>query len=439
MQGRVVLGKYKIGRLIGRGSMGQVYLAHPTDGGTEVVVKFMTEQVAAQPRFRELFAQEIEVMGRFHHPNAVQLLGGRLDDPAGPCLVMEYVAGVELAELIRIHGRLDADRLGGLLLPLCQGLHAAHSVGIIHRDLKPANIKVINPGETTETVKIMDLGLAALAYKPYIPLDKLQGSTDEHLVGSPAYMCPEQVRGDNTDQRADIYSLGVLMYETLTGRLPFEDDEIMALLRAHVHQAPPTFAEVGVTDVPHKVEQVIRLCLAKFPNERPATPLALVQQYAQAMGFNVELDEAEFLPHANPVGDDRPIAGPPTTSDAERLVETLTAWMPEAIALIKLRGFLDDISAKLIDSSPGLIRVQLGGKNSGPNKGLFGWFRKAEVDDIAPVALDLYMVKRPGTANRLDMTLVFRAIQGPLPADARWHQRCQQIFNNLRCYLMAQC
>jgi eukaryotic-like serine/threonine-protein kinase len=442
MQGRTVLGKYKIGRLIGRGSMGQVYLAQPKDGGPDVVVKFMNEQVAAQPRFRELFAQEIEVMGRFHHPNAVRLLGGNIEEAVGPCIVMEYVGGVDLGELISVHGRLDADRLGGLLLPLCQGLHAAHTAGIIHRDLKPANIKVVHPGEPNETIKIMDLGLAALAYKPYIPLDKLKGSTDEHLVGSPAYMCPEQVRGDNSDARADIYSLGILMFETLTGRLPFEDNEIIALLKAHVHQTPPRFADLGIHDVPHKVEAVVRLCLEKFPNERPATPMALAQSYAQAMGFDVELDEADFLPqqlttNGSPGGS----GGPPTSSNTERIVQTMTAWMPEAVALIKLRGFMEDLGANLIDSSPGLIRVQLGTSNKRDSgSGLMSWFRKApsEGAPLAPVAIDLHMIKKAGPGNRLDITLVFRSLNGPLPADERWHQRTSKLFNDLRSYLMAQ-
>src|SRR4051812_17106960 len=170
MQGRIVLGKYRVGRFIGKGSMGQVHLATPTDGGPDVVVKFMHPDVAAQPRFRELFAAEMQMMARFHHPHAVRLLEGSLADRAGPCIVMEYVPGLELATLLERKPRIDAERLAGMVVPLCQALHAAHSAGLIHRDLKPANVRVLNADSPRETVKVMDLGLASLAFKPYIPV-----------------------------------------------------------------------------------------------------------------------------------------------------------------------------------------------------------------------------------------------------------------------------
>src|SRR3954466_8030783 len=111
MHGRVVLGKYRVGRLIGRGSMGEVYLAAPEGGGAEVVVKFMGPKVAGQARFREMFGREMDLMARFHHPHAVRFLGGSLDEPAGPCLLMEYVQGVELSELEKLEGRLAPERL----------------------------------------------------------------------------------------------------------------------------------------------------------------------------------------------------------------------------------------------------------------------------------------------------------------------------------------
>src|SRR5262245_20992429 len=115
MQGKVVLGKYKVGQFLGRGSMGEVFLAHPADGAADVVVKFMSPKSLSQPRFREFFVREMQTMARFRHPHAVQLLDASLDDPAGPCIIMEYVPGTEMDLLLKNGGRIDAERLGRLV------------------------------------------------------------------------------------------------------------------------------------------------------------------------------------------------------------------------------------------------------------------------------------------------------------------------------------
>ncbi|MBX7104757.1 MAG: serine/threonine protein kinase [Gemmataceae bacterium] len=440
MQGRTVLGKYVVDRQIGRGSMGEVFLAHPVAGGPDIVVKTMAGKVAGQQKFREMFAREIAMMARFRHPHAVELIEGGVDPVAGPCIVMEYVPGPDLAKALELYRTFDAERVGRLIVPLCQALHAAHSAGIIHRDLKPANVKLLNAGTPDESVKVMDLGLAAIADKPHIPLEKLRGSQDEFAVGSPAYMSPEQIRGDGVDARADLYSLGVLMFELISGRLPFDEEDLGILLRAHLSQRAPTFASVGVEGVPPRVEAVILQCLEKYPNERPTSAFELARQFKIGLGQLDALDPEDFNPVLVGEGSSATHAIAPVGSNTQRIVQTMEAWMPEAIAVVKLRGFLEDMGANILTSEPGLIRVTLGEPPPQAKRGLFSWLSKAATPapTLAPVAIDLYLTKKPAPANKLEVTTVFRALSGPLPDDPAWHQRTKKLHNDLRGYLMAQ-
>src|SRR5437588_10998719 len=137
MVGRVFLGRYELVRLLGEGGMGRVFLARQLDLGRQVVVKVMHDHIAADPKFRERFAREMLLMARFQHPYAVTLYDASLNDPQGPCIVMEYIPGVTLDALLRTSTRLDAVRVSRLLGMLCEVLQAAHSASIIHRDLKP--------------------------------------------------------------------------------------------------------------------------------------------------------------------------------------------------------------------------------------------------------------------------------------------------------------
>src|SRR5207244_10076814 len=130
-------------------------------------------RVAGKPRFQELFAREMQFMARFRHPHAVEFYESSLTDPAGPCIVMEYVPGVGLDQILARHRFLHPDRVGALLTQLCMALNAAHRSGIVHRDLKPANIMIIKPDVPEEVLKLMDLGLGQLSAKPYLPLEKL--------------------------------------------------------------------------------------------------------------------------------------------------------------------------------------------------------------------------------------------------------------------------
>src|SRR5262249_3801447 len=155
---------------------------------------------------------------------------------------------------------------------------AAHAAGIVHRDLKPGNLFILHPGTPQETVKLMDFGLAKMASLLYISPDEL-GPLDETPTasGTPEYIAPEQVRGNDVDGRSDLYSLGVILYELLAGRRPFERATVEELLLAHADDEPPTFADLELGEViPEAIERVVRCCLAKYPEQRPQTAGELI-------------------------------------------------------------------------------------------------------------------------------------------------------------------
>src|SRR5262249_433101 len=156
-------------------------------------------------KFRERFQRETLMMARFQHPYAVALYDASLNDPQGPCIVMEYVRGISLDDLLLRNGRLSPMRVGRLLGQLCEVLRAAHSAGMVPRDLKPANLMVVDPDTPYEKIKVMDFGLAKLVDTPRIPLEQITDTNTEFAVGTPGYICPEQVRGEQMDHRGDIY------------------------------------------------------------------------------------------------------------------------------------------------------------------------------------------------------------------------------------------
>src|SRR6476659_5717734 len=244
MIGRTFLGRYETTRLLGEGGMGRVFLARQIDLDRQVVVKVMPDHIAADPKFRERFQRETLLMAKFHHPGAVTLYDASLNDPLGPCIVMEYVKGVNLEGMLARNGRMSAPRVGRIIGVLCEVLQAALDEVIIHRDLKPANLMVVEPDTPRERIKVMDFGLAKLIESEAVR--KVTDTNVDFAVGTPGYICPEQVRGEEMDHRGDLYSVGVMMYELLTGRLPFTGPNSMDILLAHATEYPPTFTELGL-------------------------------------------------------------------------------------------------------------------------------------------------------------------------------------------------
>ncbi len=444
--------------------MGKVYLARQLDLGRDVVVKVMHEQIAADPKFRDRFQRETLLMARFQHPGAVTLYDASLDDPLGPCIVMEYVKGINLESLLAKTGRMSAPRVNRIIGELCEVLQAAHDEGIIHRDLKPANLMIVEPDTPRERIKVMDFGLAKLI-EGEPSTRKVTDTNVDFAVGTPGYIAPEQVRGEEMDHRGDLYSVGIMMYELLTGRLPFNGPTSMDILLAHATEFAPTFAELGLSGwVPKEIEELVFDTLAKDPDDRPQTARELSERFDTALNRAQAKAEARVSKPASrlgplPGGSQHGVPGlgakaapagaaraqTPTapavaqsspSRDEAALPFHMEAWMPERIAIMKLRGFVHDAGGEVVESVPGLIKVRLGGRKASAS-GPFSWLGLRR--SAAPIDVELHLHHLdPTKENQLTVHVLFRPSHPSQLTDRNWRQRCTQVFIELRAYLMGR-
>jgi serine/threonine-protein kinase len=450
--GQIVLGRYRLMRLLGTGGMGKVYLAQRESSSLRVVVKIMHERFMEQQRFHELFEREMSFLQRFQHPHVVALLDNGVDARFGPSIVMEYVEGAPLSSLLKHERYLTPQRAGRLLVQICSALHAAQHIGIVHRDMKPNNIMVAHPNSSLETLKVLDFGLAKLTVAPHLAVEELRGRGRRLVaVGTPEYICPEQLRGNEVDHRGDIYSVGIMLYEMLTGRRPYDSRTDEELFELHMRGAPVPFKQRGITTIPPAIENVVMACLMKYPNDRPQSARALAEKYEEALGVRIISDEFKIAAKTTTPMPLTPSASLQLDKPGDPLSVTyqLQAWMPESIAVIKLRGFLDDVGGDVIESEPGLVRVCLIAepekkkKKEPPPPAWMVWVGLAKKPPPEPepekVSLDIYMEKTdPNQSNLLSITAMLRPEMGSrLVAKNRWRAFCDKICDGLCQHLIA--
>src|SRR5271163_3454249 len=259
LPGVLLAGRYRIVALLGRGGMGEVYRADDLTLGQQVALKFLPPSIVENPEALERFRNEVRIARRVSHPNVCRVYDlGEID--GNFFLSMEYIDGEDLGSLIRRIGRLPADKALEIARRLCAGLSAAHEKGVLHRDLKPANVMLDGRGQ----ILLTDFGLAGLA-------DQIQGA--EVRNGTPAYMSPEQLDGKEVTVKSDIYSLGLVLYEILTGKRPFESETLAGLVQAR-REGFLVNPSTLVKDLDPRVESVILRCLESDPQNRPANALA---------------------------------------------------------------------------------------------------------------------------------------------------------------------
>jgi serine/threonine-protein kinase len=258
------LGQYRLRRRIGAGGMGEVYLAEHQLLKRPCAVKLIRPGGVADRNALERFEREVRLTAALSHPNTVEIFDyGRAED-GSYYYVMEYLPGLNLAELVGRHGPLPPARVVYLLRQVCGALSEAHAAGLIHRDIKPSNVFAARRGGNDDVAKLLDFGLV----RPAATGRETQLSEEGQILGTPQYMSPEQATGARElDERSDIYSLGAVAYFLLTGRPPFEGDGRILVLIAHARDpvVPPSRIR---PDIPPDLERVVMRCLAKDPAER---------------------------------------------------------------------------------------------------------------------------------------------------------------------------
>jgi serine/threonine-protein kinase len=284
--GRVVNDRYRITSLIARGGMGKVYRAEQAPLGREVALKVLNPNYQGDndPEFHKRFFLEASICAKLTHPNTVTIFDyGRTDDDIY-YIAMELLEGRTLHRALRDETVLPPQRALHIARQVCRSLREAHSMGVIHRDLKPANIYLVRHGDENDFAKVLDFGLV-----------KDIGEGGEELtqtglfMGSPKYMSPEQIRGEKVDGRCDIYALGVIMYEMLTGKVPFDRPNSVNILMAHVHEAVPAMTALNPDlQISPALEEVVMRAMAKKPEDRYASMdefLVALKQASDATGL----------------------------------------------------------------------------------------------------------------------------------------------------------
>ena len=255
---RRLAGRYSVERSVGHGGMAQVYEGTDTVLGRTVAIKVLAPQYASDDAFVARFRREAQAVAQLNHPGVVSVYDTGSDDGVH-YIVMEYVSGRTLADILEKEGRLQPERAAEIAAQIAQALSFAHAAGIIHRDVKPANIMLSSQG----SVKVMDFGIARALSTQTLT----QTAT---VLGTASYLSPEQAQGEAVDARSDIYSLGVVLYEMLTGRPPFTGDTPVAVAYKHVRETPPVPSDI-VPEVSPELDAVVMKAMAKNPANRYAS------------------------------------------------------------------------------------------------------------------------------------------------------------------------
>ena len=327
--GDVLFDKYRLVSLLGQGGMGDVWLAHNETLDVDVAVKVIRSGLGAAGLGERLLV-EARAAAKLGHPAIVRVFDFGTTARGDPFLVMELLQGEDLGTALGRRGRLNAVRGVQMLLPIAHALHTAHAKGIVHRDIKPDNIFLVDMGGGNVQPKLVDFGIAKLGQPTNQRLTAL-GS----LVGTPAYMSPEQARGEEVDHRADIWAFTLVLYEAITATLPFDCENYHATLRAIIEDAPPPTPALGAGDA--QLWAILERGLAKRVDSRISSMRELGTALAQWLLWNdVNEDASGASLQAMWLQEDAPVTRNKWASDAPRSLRTGSGATPNPLAAHQL-------------------------------------------------------------------------------------------------------
>lgn len=252
--------RYRLIEQIGSGGMSVIYKAQDLELGRIVTAKVLRPSLVSDPEFLIRFKREAQAAASLSHPNIVMVYDVGQDGPKTHYIVMEYVPGQDLKKLIRARGAFDVEAAISIVIEVCKGVGYAHRAGLVHCDIKPQNI-LVTP---ENAIKVTDFGIARALTQP-VPEEK-----EEMVWGSPHYFSPEQAAGEPPTPASDVYSIGVVLFELVTGRLPFTGQDYQELALAHIKEPPPSIQDVNPA-LPAELDRIIRKVLSKEPSARYRT------------------------------------------------------------------------------------------------------------------------------------------------------------------------
>jgi serine/threonine-protein kinase len=325
--GRTIAGKFVVESLIGSGAMGAVFRARQIALEKTIAIKVLHGEHAQDATFAARFHREAKAASRLNHPNSMQVLDFGAEPDGLLYIAMEYLDGRSLHRLIRDEGRLAPRRIADILMQTLAALAVAHDMGVVHRDLKPENIMVMrgtdDDGRPRDVVKVCDFGIAKItdsrAYRSGERESNAPVTTAGFLVGTPEYMSPEQGRGDKLDARSDLYSVGVVLYEMITGRVPFQAENAIGVVLKHITQVPDRPSSM-IGGVDARLEAICLRALRKSPDER----------YQSARELRAEL--RAVLEGRGPLPSGADLSSAPTLAVPPSLGHAETVQMPGPVA-----------------------------------------------------------------------------------------------------------